>query len=375
MDLTVSNVRISNCHILMQLALNLGYGRQISQGIKRFRAKRPDWIFHNRSLQSLIGVKTVTFDAAIGHFSDVEYKTALEQLGVPFYVNVSNRSPDVWCARVVSDDIAVGRMAADYFLNRGHRNFCCVQEPWSQFAVEREQGFRLQLKKAGIHEVAMWNLDEFNADHIQQGRLPVALFAMTDQSAVRVIGRLTDAGYSVPEDVAVLGVDDDDLASVISPVGLSSIRLPADRIGFTACELLEQMMNRGQLDTGVYRFAPLEVVERRSTGGRPVHDARMRRAQAFIEDHLSRLTSVDDVALGVGLSRRSLDRLFAEHLQVSPADWIALRRAERAENLLRETDYTVEYVAELVGFEDRRRLYRAFNKLKRPLPKDLRSKP
>ncbi|MDV7391536.1 helix-turn-helix domain-containing protein, partial [Arthrospira platensis SPKY1] len=174
------------------------------------------------------------------------------------------------------------------------------------------------------------------------------------------------------EDIAVLGVDDDDLANIISPVGLSSIRLPADIIGFTACELLEQMLTRGQPDSGIYRFAPIEVVERRSTGGRPVVEPRMRRAQAYIENHLPRLSCIDAVAKGIGMSRRSLDRLFAEQLQTSASDWIALRRADRAETLLRETDYTVEYIAELVGFEDRRRLYRAFKKLNRPLAQKIR---
>lgn len=134
------------------------------------------------------------------------------------------------------------------------------------------------------------------------------------------------------------------------------------------------MINRGEKDTGIYRFAPLEVVERRSTGGYPVADRRVRRAQAFIEDNLPHLASVADVAASVGLSRRSLDRLFAEHLQLSPADWMTLRRTERAETLFRETDYTVEHVAGLVGFEDRRRLYRAFKKLERPLPKEIRGR-
>lgn len=129
------------------------------------------------------------------------------------------------------------------------------------------------------------------------------------------------------------------------------------------------MINRGERDTGVCRFAPVEVIERRSTGGHPVAEPRMRRAQAFIKDNLTRLKRVEEVPAGVGLSRRSLDRLFIEHVEVSPADWIAQRRAERAETLLRETDYTVEHVAELVGFEDRRRLYRAFKKLNRPSPR------
>ena len=125
----------------------------------------------------------------------------------------------------------------------------------------------------------------------------------------------------------------------------------------------------------MYRFAPVEVIERRSTGGHPVAEPRMRRAQAFIEDNPHATSRrVEEVAAGVGLSRRSLDRLFIEHVEGLSRDWIAQTAAtERAETLLRgETDYkTVEHVAELVGFEDRRRLYRAFKKLNRPLPKEI----
>lgn len=368
------NAGAASVHVLMDLALDLGYGRQIAQGIRRFRSKRPDWIFHNRNLLRMASMQNLLYHGAIGHFPDPAHRTALASLGIPYFVNVSNRSGDRWSACVISDDFAVGRMAAEYFLARGHRNFGYLREPWSHFALEREEGFLKRLRKAGVPKPQTWILHEFDPAAIDADLLPMALFAMSDDSAVRAIGKLQSAGYRVPEDVAVLGVDDDDLADVVSPVGLSSIRLAAGRIGFAACELLEQMINRGERDTGVYRFAPVEVIERRSTGGHPVAEPRLRRAHAFIEDNLTHLKRVEEVAAGVGLSRRSLDRLFIEHVEVSPADWIAQRRTERAETLLRETDYTVEHVAELVGFEDRRRLYRAFKKLNRPLPKEIRGR-
>jgi LacI family transcriptional regulator len=376
MHATTPPFRTGSCRILLDLALNFGYGRQMALGVKRFRAKRPDWLLQMRVLSTFSEVAShkQLFQGAIGHFYESSHQNIIETLDVPFYVSVSNRKIVHWCPRVISDDVAVGRMAADYFLARGHRNFAYLEEPWNYFAGERAAGFCERILNAGIDEPAAWGLDDFDVGMINPDRLPMALFAMTDHAALRIISKLLDAGYRIPEDIALLGVDNDDLVNLISPVELSSIRLASEPIGFAACECLEHMMQRGKLETGVRRFAPLEVIERRSTGGRPVTDPRVRRAQAFIEDHLQSMGGVDEVAVGVGVSRRSLDRLFAEHLQTSPADWVALRRAERAEILLRETDYTVEHIAELAGFEDRRRLYRAFKKLDRPLPREIRKR-
>jgi LacI family transcriptional regulator len=360
----------------VELALHLGYGRQVAAGMKRFRFKQPDWLFHMRgaaqSRQS--DADKNHFQAAIGDYAERFNRRILDDLGIKFHVGVSNRTGIDWCARVISDDFAVGRMAADYLMARGHRNFAYLEQPWYQFAVERAAGFCDRLKQCGIHNISAWEEGIIDATTIDENHLPVALFAMSDHAALRAIVELLNAGYNIPEDFAVLGVDDDDLVNLISPVEISSIRLATDQIGFAACEWLEQMMQKGQSEKGVRRFPPLKVIERRSTGGRPVADARVRRAQAFIEEHLRRLGGIDELATGVAVSRRSLERLFPEHLGMSPAEWVTLRRAERAEILFRETDYTVEHIADLAGFEDRRRLYRAFKKLNRPLPNDIRHK-
>ncbi|MCC5842044.1 MAG: substrate-binding domain-containing protein [Opitutales bacterium] len=360
--------------ILIDLALDFGYGRQMAAGLRRFRTKRPDWFFRAERIHTFFTPETEErVDGAVGHFSEEGERAISERMHVPFYVGVSNRVAHTWCPRVIVDDFAVGRMAAMYFLGRGYQHFGVLENPWDHYAIERTSGFQDCLGEAGFPPAQIFKPEGLDAPAVFRDRLPLALFALNDRGALDALVRLLGSGYRIPEDVAVLGVDNDETISLVSPVEISSIQLPLERIGFRACEVLESMIEAGKWQTGVQRFAPVQVIERRSTQGGAVVDARVRRAQAFIEDHLRRLSNVQELASALNMSRRSLERLFAGHLGVSPGDWIMRRRAERAEQLIRETDYTIEHVADLVGFEDRRRLYRAFHKFQKPLPRSLRS--
>lgn len=360
--------------IIMDLALGFGFGRQIAMGLKHFRTKRPDWFFRAEDVRSLPPGKAGQLaSGAIGHFGGLAEREALVTSGLRAWVGVSNRLADDGSPRVIVDDRAVGHLAADYFLGRGYTNFGYLENPWNHFAKERADGFRKRLRKAGFREIHRFTKWEIHQAGKLAARSPLGLFAISDHGALEAITSLLGAGAKVPEDVAVLGVDDDEIINLVSPVAISSIRLPLEKLGFMACELLEGLLEgtaRGQ--PILQRLPPLNVIERRSTQADVVSDARVRRAQAYVEAHLRSLAGVEEVALAVNLSRRTLERLFFEALGTSPGEWIMRRRAARAEQLLRETDYTVEYIADLAGFEDRRRLYRAFKKLRKPLPRSLR---
>jgi LacI family transcriptional regulator len=201
----------------------------------------------------------------------------------------------------------------------------------------------------------------------------MALFAFTDSHALSHINQLINHGFKVPEDIAVLGVDDDELVDLYSPVPISSVRLPLEKVGFVACELLEDMVATGKQVYDTIKFAPVGVIERRSTEVAAVFDGRIRRVLAFMEEHLSEISGIEHLADALSLNRRTLERIFEKSLGVTPAFWLMQRRAEYAEKLLVETDYTVDHVAELAGLEDRRRLYRTFKKLGRPLPTLIRA--
>ncbi|MGC9451993.1 MAG: substrate-binding domain-containing protein [Oceanipulchritudo sp.] len=356
--------------IVIDLAEEYGYGLQIARGLRRYRVKRPGWIFMRCATELLHHLEPGSLTGAIGHYFDKAHLQALKQNRVPFYVSVSSRGPSDWWPRIIPDNHAIGRMAAEYFLKKGYRHFGVSDLGKIRFAVERTEGFRERLAEAGITDLSVVRVDDPPPD---PARLPMALFAINDARAHSQINRFIDHGIRIPEDVSILGVDDDELVALYSPVPISSVRLPLEQIGFAACELLEAMVNSGKQEYGTYRHAPIGVIERRSTEARAVTDGRVRKALAYMEAHLATLEGIDSLADALHLNRRTLERLFERSIGLSPAALLMQRRAEYAEKLLMETDYTVDHVAELVGFEDRRRLYRAFKKLGRPLPSLIRA--
>lgn len=359
-----------NPRVAVELAEDYGYGLQVGRGLRRYRVKRPNWLFVRCVANQLVHADPQTLAGAIGHYYSVEQREALRGSGIPYTVSVSSRGSAEWWMRIIPDDYEVGRLAAEYFIKKGYRKFGLSTLGQMSFAVKRGAGFRDRLAEAGLGAPELVRIDNF----VPNGPdLPMALFALNDARALSHINRFLDQGIRVPEDVSVLGVDDDELVALYTPVPISSVRLPLERIGFEACEALEGMMEAGQQEYGTCRLSPLDVEERRSTEAFAVSDGRVRKAQAYMESHLTELSGVDALAEQLHLNRRTLERLFERSIGLSPAAWLMRRRAEYAEKLLVETDYTVDHIAELSGFEDRRRLYRAFRKLGRPLPSHLRA--
>lgn len=357
--------------VITELADHYGYGLQVARGLGRFRIKRPNWIFLRCSIADLKYLHPQSFVGAIGHYVEIGQLNALKKYQVPFYVSVSSRGESDWWPRVIPNDHEVGRMAADYFLRKGYKHFGVSMVGKMVFATHRREGFLGRLREAGIDDVAEFRT---NTDLPEASRLPMGLFANSDSRALSHINRFIENGLKVPEDVSVLGADDDELAALYAPVPISSVKLPLEKIGFAACELLESMIASGKQDYGTYRFSPIGVIERRSTDAFAVKDQSVRRAQAYMEEHLADISEVDSLALALHMNRRTLERKFEQGVGMSPAAWLLRRRTEYAEKLLLETDYTVDHVAELAGLEDRRRLYRALHKLGRPLPSVIRAR-
>ncbi|MCH8541219.1 MAG: helix-turn-helix domain-containing protein, partial [Opitutales bacterium] len=172
----------------------------------------------------------------------------------------------------------------------------------------------------------------------------------------------------------VLGVDNDEMVAAHCAVPLSSIRLNSDQVAFAACERLEKMLTEGESSMKVKLIPPVDVMERRSTGGAITSHPVIRKALSYIDEHLETLPDISALARAVGTNRRMLERLFRHEMGLSPAQWIVRQRCQHAVDLFRHTDYTVEHVAALAGFGDRRRLYRALKNNNLPLPSRIRKK-
>ncbi len=192
---------------------------------------------------------------------------------------------------------------------------------------------------------------------------PVALFACNDTAGLKVAAACRNAGLSVPRDVAILGVDNEDILCELCVPPLSSVMLDCEQIGYRAAELLARMLERsGSPGASPQLIAPREVVERSSTHVLPSADPLVEKAVAFIRSMAGKPLRVAGLLKSIPASRRSLEIRFRRALGRSVHDEIVRVRIERARELLRTTTLTVAAIAASSGFGNPQRFHEAFRR-------------
>ncbi|HEY1110892.1 MAG TPA: substrate-binding domain-containing protein, partial [Opitutaceae bacterium] len=190
---------------------------------------------------------------------------------------------------------------------------------------------------------------------------PVGVFACYDGRAQQVLEVCQLRGWAVPDEIAVLGVDNDDVVCELCSPPLSSVQLNARRTGYEAAAMLAQRMG-GERASGTRYVLPVRVVERQSTDVVSVADARLAQALRFIREQVLTGIDVNDVLRAVPMSRTLLERKFKTVLGHSPHREIVRQRIEQVKRLLVDTDISIAAVADLAGFHDASYLSVAFRR-------------
>lgn len=261
------------------------------------------------------------------------------------------------------DSRAIGALAARYYMARGYRHFAFVGElqgkPWS---VERRDGFVDTLAAAG-HTCAVH--DRFTARerrswHDDRERLiaflrdlpkPTAVFAPMDTRARRVLEACAVAGLRVPDEIAVLGVDNDPLLCESTIPTLSSIHTGGFRRGQIAAEMLDDLMHGREPRERAVSLPPISIATRGSTGYAAMSDPSISKAIAFIRRHAaSGGIDVGDIVRAVGCSRRYLELRFRSRIGHSIRDELMQGRIDYVKSLLSSTNLSIGEITERAGF-------------------------
>lgn len=254
---------------------------------------------------------------------------------------------------VLPDNHAIGAMAADYFLSLGFRTFAYFGPKNHWYALHREQGFvaRLSDRSVDVHH-AVNKQTAASKQWLAKLRQGTALFCANDIFARTAALHLVQLGRRIPEDVAILGVDNDEAENAMSPVPISSIDPRSREIGHAAAALLDDLM-QGRKPTVRQKFiAPAGVIGRRSTELIAVEDRHVAEALALIRDRACNGLDVSQLLAHIPLSRRSLERRFQTILGRGIDSEIRRVRMERAKELLSRTDLSVAEVATRAGYGD-----------------------
>ncbi len=346
--------------ITVILPINHSYGRQMLRGIVRYartETQAPWQVIHITPwVKELIA--DAKGDGFIVAINDAETAEMLARLGRPT-INMSDGLETSPWPKVIWDNEAVGRMAAQHLLEQGHNRFAFVGNREFRFTRLRYQGFCNELVDRGLTPPRLRR--RMTASWLRRVGKPAAVFAATDPDAERVLDQCHVCSVAVPREVAVLGVNNDDLFCELTTPPLSSVAVPGQQVGFTAAKLLDRML-AGEKVSQETVFPPVRVVARASSDLLATDDVMVQHVLEYIRDSASEQFNVADLVRSFDTDRRMLERRFQKALARTPLEVIHYYRLRKVRELLRETGLSVQEIARRCGYSNANRLTEAFRR-------------
>ena len=363
------------------------WGRRMIRGIGRYAQQRGGWdIWLEQRCQHAPGRLPPGWrgDGVIARVADRAMGRYLAAAPGPV-VNVSSaRIPGVHFPTVTADLRAAARLAAGHLLDQGFQHFgyfapvglSYVEIHYHSFVenlAEAGSGCHLFPARRGTGPSATWQRRQNDLRRWLKGLpKPVAVLTWTSDRGREVLYACRALGLLVPEQVAVMGGDEDGLLCETCNPPLSGVALTSERIGFEAAALLDRLLHGKPCPDDPILIEPTRVVVRQSTDTLAINDHDLARAIAFIRVHAAMSIQVSDVLRAVSVSRSWLERRFQESLGRSPAEEIRRVHLERAKQLLADTDMPVPQIAAASGFGSREYLAYAFKRAAGLTPREFR---
>lgn len=307
----------------------------------------------------------------------------LVRLGLPTVIADS----DTVCPGAVSidvDDVAVGVEAARFFVDSGYVHFACVRNA-SPYSDQRFAGFSASVmsraltfhafQQAGRMRPYMetWNENTSALTRwLKQLPKPVAVFAAHDPLGRLVCEAAVAAGLQVPEEVAVVGANNDELVCGLSYPPLSSVIIPWNRIGTLAGDWVLRLIAGQAAPKRAILVSPGPVNARQSTTLVAVEDADLRRVIQFMRDRYGENITINEICQRLRISRRAVERKFAHHLHMSPWMMLCRMRVDAAREHLARTERPMAEVADRCGFSRAEQFSVVFRKLTGQTPSGYR---
>jgi LacI family transcriptional regulator len=350
------------------------WGRDVVESIARF-AHDNHWslLISPRDAQHRLRLPSRwKGDGVIVSLRDTALLKHVKSARVPA-VDVSIQMPEErWLGRVATDDSARAAMAFEHFQSRHFENFACYSPPIGRYSHDRAlafqrvaqaHGFPCSLFTSPKSKQGGWDGNQTAvANWLKSLSKPLAVFAADPYPARQLIEICQLEGVRIPDEIAVLAGDTDDLLCNIASPRISSVELACHKIGRAACELLATLMDGQPVPRDPILIPPLRVIARHSTEILAVEDRDLAQIVQYIRDRAAEGIRVSDILRAFPISRRSLEQRFRNILGRSPAEEIRRTRLQHARKLLVETDMSVAEVATASGVCSGAQLASAFRR-------------
>lgn len=350
------------------------YARELLHGIRAWLREQKPWSIRLSEQGRGAGLPGWLAgwrgDGIIARVTNQHMASALRETGLPV-VDVAVALPEPVFPRVATDSQAATRLALDHLLERGLRHFGYCGDKRFWWSALREQYFEHQVRAAG-RTCGIFRLGRTRdgSDGEQRELVawlrdlpkPVGILACYDVCGQQVLEACAEAELAVPEQVAVIGVHNDELLCDLCDPPLTSVIPNARRAGYEAASLLSRLMEGEQVPVEARLIEPVGVAQRQSTDVVAVNDAKVSAAVRYIKANVESGIDVSDVLKAVPISRTLLERRFKSLLGHTPHEHILRTRLARVRAMLVETDLPVALIAERTGFEHTEYLSVAFRR-------------
>lgn len=363
-------------HVALLIETTGSYGRGLLAGIAKFNRQQGGWSTYFRPLvirdSAPHWLKDWKGDGILCRIDTQEMAQLIKRCKLPT-VNLRPTIQGLPFPYVGMDNEAIGRTAAEHLLERGLRHFAVCGRPrginpaldercdWFEKAVV-DAGCdcqRFDAKETSVRQSWEQEQDAL-VDWVSQLPRPLGVFCCNDERGLQVLDACRRANITVPDDVAVLGVDNDLAMCELSIPPMSSIDINAEGVGYEAAVLLDKMMSGRKPTKMVMRLAPRGVVTRRSTDIVASEDEEVARAAQYIRDHAGTGLQVSDVLSHLGVSRASLQQRMKKVLGRTVHEEIQRVRLAKAKELLATGKLTIKQVSRESGFASVQYMTRVF---------------
>ena len=368
------------------------YDRQVAAGIARYVREVAHWGLYAEDdpLAKMPDLRIWRGDGIIANLDDPKVQRAVRGLRLPVVgIGGAAEHPDqVRCAAyVTADNPAIARLAAEHLIERGFRHFAYVglphqpRKPWVRLRARafaehlRRHGFSCAQFRGSLSTARRWEplQDEMTA-WLGGQPTPLAVLACNDGRARHVMEAARRIGRRIPEDLAVLGVDDDAMICELADPPLSSVLQGTDQIGYTAARLLDQLMARRRIRQRWVAVPPIRISARRSTDVLAVQDPDVAAAMREIRRQIGDRPRVSQLARQLHLSINTLTRRFDRALGRGVQQEIQRVRAAAARELLLSGNLPQKQIARRVGYSSVQHMSAAFSRQLGATPGALRRK-
>jgi LacI family transcriptional regulator len=375
-------------HVALLVETSNSYARGLLEGVIAYAREHESWSIYlpeqSRGERPPVWLKRWRGNGIIARIENAEIAAAVERTRLPVVdVSAARTLPAVpW---VETDDAAFARTAFEHLIERGFRRLAFCGEPrfnWSHWRAESFQRMAQQIgcevwvypSRARSGPSVSWSQEHMDLTAwVRRLPRPIGIMACYDIKGQQLLDVCRDLNIAVPEEVAVIGVDNDHLICELCMPPLSSLIPNTHRTGYLAAELLDQLMAGKEVAQAMHLIPPLGIVTRRSTDTLAIEDRDVAVALRFIREYAGGGIKVGDVLREVPLSRRVLESRFVRLLGRTPHEEIVRVKIERVKQLLTETDLPLKAIAQRTGFSSEDYLSVAFKRLEGRSPSTFRA--